>query len=542
MNKQWTKGVTISALILLMAADILWPVSAAREQEHEKIVEKVTVTNVEVPVRVLYKGEPVTGLTIDDFTLYENKKKMKINGFFEKHKTLSIVRAEAEAAAPKAPPRTFVLVFNVSNYNNYFEEAVNHLFDNILKPEDRLLIFANDKTRQYNNLTEKDKVKAQLVADLKEEGMKAKGRLQQYISRVETYLKVDDFRRMFTGRFGKTEAEEAIEFLKKYSLTWSEYQQTYLLPRVEQFYYFSRFLEKVKGQKWVLNFYQFEFFPRIRPGSRTLRKLRDLSSVLTQSEKATNHALGRKLDMMLNQLNTDLLLDRRFPNEQVTKLFYKVDATFHSFFIKSSNSAFLQDIEYNEVSSDVEKILKGITNITGGENITSTNLVQSLETVTKKEDSYYVLTYVPADPKKSGKLKIKVKNKKYKVLYDDNFRVDYINAYFARLGKKIETPDIQIKEFSFKRKILAFTVSEFLMRKMEGKNIGRMKVRIRLTNANNKKLFDSSKLLTAQKNVMTISLPVFKNIKKGEYNFLIDAVDIFTGKEANFHQNIIVKR
>lgn len=56
-------------------------------QEHEPIKKKVIVTNVEVPVRVLYKGRPVTNLTKEDFIIYENRKKVEVNGFFIKRIT-----------------------------------------------------------------------------------------------------------------------------------------------------------------------------------------------------------------------------------------------------------------------------------------------------------------------------------------------------------------------------------------------------------------------------------------------------------------------
>jgi hypothetical protein len=55
-------------------------------------------------------------------------------------------------------------------------------------------------------------------------------------------------------------------------------------------------------------------------------------------------------------------------------------------------------------------------------------------------------------------------------------------------------------------------------------------------------MFDQQKVLTAQKAEMKISLDVFKTIKKGEYNILIDAADMLTGKEDNFHQDIVVTR
>jgi hypothetical protein len=541
-----SKIIILTVLLGLTVPMALSLSAASQEQEHEKIVEKVTVTNVEVPVRVLLKGKPVGDLTKEDFILYENKKKMRINGFYKINKTLTFKQPAPGEAAPavKPPSRTFVLVFNVSNYNQYFKKAIDHLFDNILLPTDRVLVFANDKTRHFKDIKNKAAIKTQLAADLKEEGIKAKRRLLQYINRVETYMNVYNFRRVInTPRRDKSQAEIMIDFMKRYYMTWGEYQQTYLIPKVDRFYYFARFLQNLKGPKWVLNFYQFEFFPRIRPGSQTWDKIRDLATELLNSGNPTFQAQGNQMFNLINKINSELVLNVRFPKEEVSKLFYKVDATFHSFFIRSNNTAFMGDIEYNDVSSELEHVLKSITDITGGKSITSSNLVESLETVKQVEDVYYVLTYAPANPNKSGSLKIKTtKGRKYKVLYDNNFREDYITEYFSKLEQKIKTPDIKVKGFSFKKKVLVFTVSEYMMTAIEGKNAGRIKIRIRLVGADNTSLFDQAKLLTAQKKEMKISLPVFKSIKKGEYNFLIDAVDMVTGKQDNFHQNVTVKR
>jgi hypothetical protein len=529
--------------VSLILFSICFAAVSYADQEQEKILEKVTVTNVEVPVRVLQKGKPVTGLTKDDFVLYENKKKVQINGFFTKKKKIKLT-AEQTAGVEPVPgiaPRTFVLVFNVTSYNEEFRKAVDHLFDKVLVPTDQLMIFANDVTRKYADLKDKESVKQQLIGDLKKESQKVKRRLLEYIKRLESYLKVDDFRASL-GRRDAEQGQRLISFMQKYLISWSEYKRQYLTPRVDRFYYFSRFLEKVKTEKWVLNFYQFEFFPRIRLSSNTMNKMRDISTELSNSNKPADVAQGRKLDTMLNQLNTELNIDQSFPNDEITKLFYKVDATFYSFFIRTHNPSFLQDFDYKTISSDIEKVLKGITDVTGGRNISSNNLVDSLQEVSEVEDVYYVLTYVPRDPKKAGKLKIKVKGKKYKILYDDNFRVDYITDYFKKLENKIKTPDVKVDAFSFKRKLLSFTLKNYMMRKIEKqpKPVGQLKVRIRIIDADNKPFFDKGRILTAVKEETKISIP-FNTIKRGNYNFLIDVIDMFTGKEDNFVENVKVR-
>jgi hypothetical protein len=535
-----------------------------QEKEHEPIVEKVTVTNVEVPVRVLFKGRPVEDLTKENFTLFEDNKNMEINGFFVKRKKIKITQppgkvqgANNEIPPPTPSPRTFVMAFNITSYNQYFEAAMDHMFDKILKPTDHVIVFANDTTLQYRRLENMSQIKEQIIDDLKKESKKARIRLQQYINLLETYLKVSDLKRVIKqltsessgGSFSTLDpawrAAQVLEsLLQKYARTWNQYKKQYLIPRVDRFYYFARYLEKLKTEKFVLNFYQFEFFPKIRFGSEIMIAIRQVAVVLSNTNDPVLVSRGHTINNLLNQLQTDYDLNKGFPNEEISKLFYKVDATFHSFFIRAHIPAVLEDFEYRTLASDLENVLKGITDITGGKNITSNDLVNSLDIVTEVEDVYYILTYAPKDPQKAGKLKIKVNNRKYKVLYDNNFRADYINDYFNSLEEKLETPEIKIGDFSFQRKILAFAVTDYLMRKRKQEDkqpVGMLKIRIRLVNRDNISMFDQEKVLTAQKNDMKISLGAFKKIKKGEYDFLIDVVDMFTGKQDNFHQKVTVR-
>jgi hypothetical protein len=536
----------ISSPFLILAH----PGQSAQEQEHKPIVEEVTVTNVEVPVRVLYKGEPVTDLTKEDFTIYENKKKMEINGFFLKRKKIKVTgTTETIQESKPVKPRTFVLVFSITNFNEYLVKAVDHLFENVLRSNDRLLLLANDKTLEFPNLEKKEEIKRQLMTELREQSQSARVRLLKYINQVETYLNMDEFKQAIgvsgdssQGAGRKDRLQPLVGFLERYLVTWNDYRNKYLTPRLDRFYNFSRYLEGLKGDKWVLNFYQFDLFPKIRMTSQIMDRLRVMASALIESERAGDNAIGKRLNTFLNQLLVELNVNKTFPLEEVSKLFYKVDATFHSFFIKSLVISGSDDLEYQEVASDIERTLKEITDITGGQNITSNDLVKSIETVSELEDVYYILTYEPQDPKKAGKLKIKANNRKYEVLYDDNFRSDYINEYFKKLAEQFQIPEIKIEDFSFRGKILAFTVKNYLMKKEGDNNIGRMKIRIKLTNSDNDTvLFDQAKFLTAQKTEMKISLDVFKTIPGGEYNFIIDAVDMFTGKEENFHQKVNVR-
>ncbi|MCP4147372.1 MAG: hypothetical protein GY757_06440 [bacterium] len=542
MKKNHLQGIVIFPTLFFLI--MLTFLSAADEKEkEERIVEKVTVTNVEVPVRVLHRGKPVDNLTAEDFEIFEGRKKMKIHGFFVKRKKIKLYGTDSPqqvAEGEKAPPRSFVLVFSITEYNVHFKNVVDYLFDKVLKENDRLLIFANNKTFNFPNIMDKENIKKGLIAGLKSESRAARVILLNYIQRIETYLKVHDFR-VQIGKFDMP-SDKLQKFLQKYLLTWNEYKKAYLTPKQDRFYFFSKFLENLKGEKWVLNFYQFDLFPRIRLDSETMNKVRDISTRLIQSSRPAEVARGRMISTLLNQVTVDLNLSKGFPVKAISKLFYKVNATFHSFFVRSTNKAYVDDLEYQEISSDLERTLKGITQVTGGKSITSNDMVQSLETVREMEDVYYLITYAPDMPRKTpGKLKVKVKKKKYKVYYDDNFRANYIERFMKKMEKRMKTPDVAIKSFSFKRKTLSFTIKEFLMKAADTGKMGMLNVRIRVLDEKSNPLFDQSKQLKAHKNEMKITLDTFKAFKKGEYNFLIDVRDLFTGKTKDFHKTVRVK-
>jgi len=539
----------LGVFMLLLFTGFIW-VQFFVGQEEERIVEKVTVTNVEVPVRVLFKkdNQPVVDLKKEEFTLYEDGKKMEINGFYQKSKTIKLMgelgteTAAAETVPVQPTPRAFVLVFNVVDYNQNFKDAVAYLFEKVLREDDGLMIFANDYSQQYPDLKNKQQIRENLEKALREEGIKAHQRLSQYITRLEGFLNVQDFRVEVDNSRGSDPVQKMIDFLKKYLIAWNEYKGRYLTPRPDRFYYFSRYLEKIRGEKWVLNFYQFELFPRIRLSGETMNRIKQLAGEMSNSNDATTVALSRTLDAIMNQLVMDLNVNNSFDNKEIVKLFYKVDATFHSFFIKSMKIVESDNFEYRQLSSDIEQVLKGITDATGGQNITSNDIVSSLDKVREVEDVYYVLTYIPKNPRKAGELKIKVKRSGCKVLYDNNFRADYISDYFKNLEKTLNTPDVKIEKFSFSQGKLAFAIKDFLMRKVDDKTMGQLKVHIRVIDSSaNTVLFNAERVLTAQKAEFNISLVPVKDIKKGEYNFLIDVTDLFTNKEHNFHESVSVR-
>lgn len=86
MSKRVTLILYLLVFSLFFYPGIPGNAQPQHQQSHEKIVEEVDVTNVEVAVRVFLKGEPIPGLKKEDFKLFVNGKEKGIHGFFENQK------------------------------------------------------------------------------------------------------------------------------------------------------------------------------------------------------------------------------------------------------------------------------------------------------------------------------------------------------------------------------------------------------------------------------------------------------------------------
>ena len=91
----------------------------------------------------------------------------------------------------------------------------------------------------------------------------------------------------------------------------------------------------------------------------------------------------------------------------------------------------MEDVEYKQISTELENSLREITKRTGGELVLSNKLDVALDSICEKEDVYYILTYAPANPDKVGKIKIKTANKKHNLIYSPDLRSGYLAGYIA---------------------------------------------------------------------------------------------------------------
>jgi len=493
----------------------------------KKIKEEITVLNFEVPVRVFFKNKPVDNLKIDDFILFEGGKRVKITGFYKVKRRLKTEEIKIRANLNKEKPlRYFILVFNVSNYNKQLKEGIEFLFDNVIKDNDKLLVIVNNRMIFLNKRFLKIKRRDVVIEVVKEECMKARFNLYTYFLKIrenlikaKTILKEKRDTRVEVLPRGFV----VINFLNDYINTWKEYKKNFLVPNLDSFYEFSNFVKKIKGEKWVLNFYQYEMFPKLKLVGEIRQKIEELISEL-QTARSEDSVKAQIINNLIDRINREMNVAEDIPTEEIAKLFINVGVSYYTFFMSVLSEDLSQDLEYKRISTNIENSFREITKKSGGILLNSSNLSSALHKAITHEDIYYVLTYKPQTNVKKD-IKIVLKDKKYKLFYDNRIRKDYIEDYIKK--KNIDKYKLKIFDVFFKDKELVFFIKDYKFIKSARKGIGKIGINIEIKDKKLNKIFSQTRIIKAKKKQVKIRIK-FDWLKQGDYYFFINAKDLFT--------------
>jgi hypothetical protein len=498
--------------------------------QEEPVKEKVEVVNIEVPVRVFLDGAPVVGLTRNDFQLFEGKKKQIINGFYVRKKKLGVenVAIKSETASEAVPGRYFVLVFRIIEYNQQMKKGVDYIFEHILRENDRLLVMVNDRTLMLNKDVWQVKRHELLNQVLSEEATKARQRLEMYFLSVQKDLDQTKLTTLMDRGDLNFYPPKIIQFLERYLDTLGEFKKKYLTPNLDNFYNFARHLENIKGEKWVLSFFQIELVPHMKISGSIRQEIDQLIEALKMA-RSEDLVHARIMDKLLERIDRGLNTADDFPVEEVSKMLVKVDTTYHSFIMGVQRDVISEDLEYKKVASNIENSLRGIAKQSGGEVIFSGDIGSALHSIVEREDIYYVLTYEPKNPAKKEKVRIKLANPKYRLFYDDNVRADYIGEYLKK--RRAQDPTLQMSQLQLVDGQLQLEIIDFKMTDTAKGLRGDLNVTVRIRNEQNQQLYDQNRSFLAKEDHVSVTID-FSWLKAGKYIFLVEARDLLTEKTA----------
>ena len=521
------KQLSVRMIIFIMI--FIFPTLVSGKEENLK--EAVAANNVEILVRVFNNRKPVDNLTRENFKIYEDMKLRTINGFKKKRKRIGL-----QDTSPLLS-RCFVLVFHLNEYSEQIHEGLTHFLNNILREKDQLLIIANDKTLFYNDLRDKEKIFPTIDRILREESKKNRERMvnelkenEKFMNKIRSRASKESVRDYISNYKSGIHLHYYMKYIKfsieQYINALSEYKKKYLVPKIDEYYKISELIKKIKKEKWMINFLQIGVIPELKKSNRAfiLKLVKDLDDSVLGDELLYSRLFKRLLDHIDDLFNDNT----NIPVKEISKLFYKVDVTFNAILVSTDTGTLSKNKKYQGICTNIEESLGEVAHNTGGNFIISNNIKNALGAIKEKEDLYYLLTYISKNPKKTGKIGVEVNNKNYKVFYNDDYWKNYFNRYIKK--EKSETPSIQLKDLSFNKNIFFMIITNFQMKKNQNGETGKIIVRIRIRNRQDYKIqFDQSNTMLPQKDVVTISLN-FPRLKKGNYDFVVDASDLISRK------------
>lgn len=509
------------------------------QEPQEPIIENRTVTNTQFPVRVFLDGRPVGGLGKKDFTLYVDDKETPINGFYEASKKLNSPpdRPTVQGPAESAPPRLFIIIFNISDYNLNLEKDINAIFREILRIDDRFLIISNNYFLPETTLKDPELEKRILQETLRKEADK----LRMSILEVEAELKVqaNNFISRLSDPAERRQPDFPYEifreFFTNYLLTFEQFKKGYFDMAKEQYIKVAEYLKSQSAEKWVLNFFQVGLFPRFKMHGQIQSAL-DLYTENLQEDRAPDVRMKALIMELLPKLEgvDDWMVDN------ISKLFVDSGATIHTLLKKPKNTNFLDHYDYQPISTDSESILREIARLTGGSLVHDKSPAEFVAEISAKEDIYYMLTYAPENNEdKDSSLRLTINS-------DKNYRLVYNNKKKPQLFKKILA---KIKEYNPQVKIGTITlvndtlfvkvtmIKTIPLGKQDDARIGRIEAKVMIVDSDSKVIWEAKKFYKckASESVFQTGVPP---LKKGNYNVLVEVKDLLSWYTDTAGENI----
>ena len=485
----------------------------------EKVKQEVTVMAVEVPVRVLHKGQVVKDLNKEDFEVFENGIKQEITAFEVVSRRISLAQEiPQEEIKALQKNRIFVLILNIFDYNEGVGEAIDYFFKDIFRPHDQLIILTEDRILNI----EKGQSLSDVVLNLKETLKKFK--VISTFSTLRAYKELSqEGDRLLLSLKGVTErsqsdwAQDILRFYDTYQRTWLEYKRQYITPDFELYKGIIKRIKPMEGEKWAICMQQREMFPKLKNEGPIETEIR---RVLDTKIDPQDQAKARQIQVRQYELQRTFDLTSNFPVDNLRELFIEANVTFHLLLLKSLRTLLSQDFELGEVAEDYEDCFRQISSSTGGSTTFSNKVLEALKEAAVKEDFHYLLVYSPEETSAQKERKIEVKTKA------EGTEVIYLKHFIAK-----EPPPITITDFHSGFKTIKFNLRNYARVRTEGKTHGFADVRITIFDDKSKKVYSEGKTLELIKDEPLITLS-FDRLKSGNYFIIIEAFDrISNGKD-----------
>jgi hypothetical protein len=511
----------------LLFLGCVWLIASDFEQKPR---EDVTVTAVEVPVRVLLKNEAVKGLTREDFEVFENGIKQSISGFeVISRKITRPIDTTPPTIFQKPKPRLFILIFNIFDYTDAVDQAIDYFFKTIFGAGDQIVILTENRLLSIAPWRTLDDVKT----DVKETLKKYKLISMRNIHKAYLGLKEECDRLLNIIELDKKIGQSSSlgdpvfmisRFYDQCQRIWTAYRNQFLLPDMGLYQALLKRIKPVEADKWAICFQQRDLFPVLIDQGRLGKSIDIAIELMVDTE---GQAMARMLRDKQRQLEESLEISKNFPAERLRNLFMEAGITFHLILMKSLRTlGYDEDLNLQEVAQDYEACLRDISRSTGGYLTFSNQALDALKAAAAKEDYHYLIAYQSRAPLEKRGKDIEVQ------VHVPGARV-YNLKYLQNLG----SPVIAISDVQAGHKVLKFNLKNYTRINTNRGERGVAEVSVTLFDDKSEKVFSESKALDLAEKETHITLN-FDKIKSGVYFLIIEAQDKITNEKDVFSRII----
>jgi VWFA-related protein len=393
----------------------------------EAFKEVSLVVNIEVPIRVYDEKTFVDSLTMDDFQVYEDGVRQKIEAVYLVKKR-DIERKEEKKKHEPETARNFFLFFEISEYNSRMGDAIDFFVDNVLLPQDKLWVITPMKAHKMREKVfefhTKEDIREEFKSLLKKETAVGSSEYNSVLRDMEEISRAlvalinprqaeGDDPTMFTRE--RDEFSRVPPPIEELAMIYADcLSRLENLRKVDQLQLldFAKFLKNMEGQKYVFLFYQREFIPRLD------QQMMQAVQVAEQNNMAFMSANTTLQNLWTREITFDVdLIKRAYADASVAIHFL--------FFSKPAERKF--GLSMDEESNDIYGAFREMAHATGGFVDSSSNPEYLFKQAVNAAESYYLLYYSPKKYVVDGKFKqieVRIRGKKYRVVHRAGYIAD----------------------------------------------------------------------------------------------------------------------
>jgi hypothetical protein len=370
-------------------------------------IHDVSVVNIEIPVRV-FRGETfIDNLTLEDFEVFENGIRQKIEAVYLIKKK-SVEKGEGSTRFTPSVSRSFVLMFEIIEYLPRVGESIDYFFANVLLPGDELTVITPVKAYQFNSkafeLMSGEQIAAQLKGKLRSDAISGNSEYRNLVKELQDVLAlnmpIDEKMSLFRQVLTRLETVRSVD--------------------EERMLNFANFLKEKEGQKNVFMFYQKDVLPQL--------DVNELNRIIHENQERID------IQQNVSELFEFYRRDINFDVENVKQIFSDSSISMHFLFITKrpaqnvdvTRFGSLEGLTMAEQSEDVFSTFREMAQATGGFIGSSFYPTETFKKAVDASQNYYLLYYSPSNYKPDGKfknVKVRVKGR--------NYRVTHRAGYFA---------------------------------------------------------------------------------------------------------------